>query len=579
MRGWGNEQDAEVVARSLKPTNLLAALVVATSSPGPGQALAVQQSQERLGSVAFPTSCSPAVQPQFESSVALLHSFAWERAIRSFEQVADRDPACAMAYWGVAAANARIAWGPAYMQLEEGLRAIRHALEIGGETERERAYIHAMAQLFEHADSLDYATRLRRHVNAMERLHRRFPEESEGALFYAVALLGTVDATAPSQEVQLRAGALAESVFVERPNHPGAAHYIIHAYDYPELAERALPAAGRYAKIAPATPHARHMPSHIYSRLGLWQKSIDSNLSVLEVAGDAPIHAAHSLDYLVYAYLQRAEPEKAVGALQRLVELGREHAEEYDVAGHVVDASVRFVLERHAWEEAASLNLDPDLLYDPRFQATVALARAVGAARSGQIEEARRIAAGLPELHSQLVVGGEPYSAANVAIWHPVTLAWIHRAAGSNEEALQLMREAVRLDEAKSYVGSFEFGSDELVHTREELGALLFELGRFAEALEEFERSLDISPNRFNALFGAARAASLAGDSERAREHYEQLLKVADEDARGPAIEEAKRFLANEASPPNTARTWSGNMESPALTAPSLTKLRGRDKS
>ena len=497
-----------------------------------------------MGRVEFPTSCSPAVQSLFERSVALLHSFAWERTIRSFEEVAEQDPACAMAYWGVAAANARIAWGPAYMQLQEGLEAIRHALAIGGQTERERAYIRAMAQLFEEADILGYTTRLERHVDSMERLHRRLPEDREAALFYAVALLGTVDATAPSREVQQLAGALAESVFIDQPNHPGAAHYIIHAYDYPELAERALTAAGRYAEIAPATPHARHMPSHIYSRLGLWEESIDSNLSVLEVAGDAPIHAAHSLDYLVYAYLQRAEPEEAADALQRLVELGREHAHEYDVAGHVVDASVRYVLERHAWEEAAGLSLDPRLLYDPRFRATVALARAVGAARSDRVAEARRIAAGLPELHGQLVARGEAYSAANVEIWHPVALAWIHRAEGSNEEALRLMRDAARLDDAKSYVGSFEFGPDELVHTREELGTLLFELGRFAEALEEFERSLDTSPNRFNALFGAARAARLAGNDERARQHYEQLLMVVEEDAQGPAIEEAKRFIA-----------------------------------
>lgn len=517
-------------------------LAVASFALGLGDPVGGQEA-ERLGTVDFPTSCAPEVRAGFDRSLALLHSFAWERAIRGFESVAEQDPDCAMAFWGIAAASGRVAWGPAYMQVDAGTRAIRRAMELGGGSERERAYIAAMAHLFQGADSLGHAIRLQRHVDAMERLHDRYPEDREAALFYAVALLGTVDATALNRDVQRRAGELAEAVFDERPDHPGAAHYVIHSYDYPELAEGALPAARRYAEIAPATPHARHMPSHIYSRLGLWEESIESNLSVLEVADAAPIHAAHSLDYLVYSHLQRGEPEAAAAALEELMDLAVEHADQYDAAGHAVDASVRYVLERGDWNQAATLELDPSLLYDPRFEATLAFARAVGAARSGDPVTARREAGRLRALRVALEGRGDVYPAANVTIWATVASAWIRQAEGSSAEAVDLMRQAVRLDQAKSYVGSFEFGPDELVQAREELGALLLELRLPAEALLEFQRSLESSPDRFNALGGAARAARLAGDRELARDYYGRLLDVASDGAQGAVIEEAKRFL------------------------------------
>lgn len=502
--------------------------------------------EDQWGATHFPVSCRPQVQDRFNRAVAILHSFEYGEAVKAFQDVLSADPDCAMAHWGVAASYARVVWGPAWIDFERGREAIRRALEVQGGTPRERAYIEAVAAFFEESEGLDYQTRVDRFAQRMEAVHRRYPEDQEAALFYAVSLLGTVDPLDTNYAVQRRAGAIAEAVFQEQPDHPGAAHYVIHAYDYPPLASRALPAARRYAEIAPAAAHALHMPSHIFSRLGLWEESLETNRASKQAALKARgwTEMGHTIVYMMYAHLQRAEDRAAARLLDELLALGNDHPDDYGVLEHVADGKARFSIERQGWSAYAALSLDPDLSRFPRFEATVRFARGLGAARSGRPAEARRQVEELSTLHGKLIRADEHYYAGTVAIWQQVLAAWIAHAEGTAEQALELMREAADLDDRTAYVGSFESGPDALVHTREQLGDLLLVLGRPGDALREYEISLETAPNRFNCLYGAGRAAELAGDSETALAYYGKLVKLTQgaESEREP-LRRARAFL------------------------------------
>src|SRR5271154_1294122 len=286
----------------------------------------------KLGKVSFPVSCEPSVQPQFSSAVAMLHSFWYEKASDTFGAIAQKDPTCGMAYWGIAMTYYHQVWqAPGPADLEAGIAAIEKAKLAGAKTQRERDYIAAIETFYKDADQLDYRTRALAYEKAMEQQQARYPDDHEAAIFYALALLATAPPTDKTYVNQKKAGAILEPLFAEQPEHPGIAHYIIHAYDYPPLADRALNAARRYAQIAPDSPHALHMPSHIFTRLGLWQESIDSNLASAAAAKKNGLAGDefHALDYLAYAYLQRGQDREARQILENLPKVDPQDAAYY----------------------------------------------------------------------------------------------------------------------------------------------------------------------------------------------------------------------------------------------------------
>jgi hypothetical protein len=350
----------------------------------------------KLGKVSFPVSCDPSVQPQLSSAVAMLHSFWYEKASDTFAAVAEKDPACGMAYWGIAMTYYHPIWqAPGPADLKAGMASVEKAKLAGAKTQRERDYIAAIEAFYMDADKLDYRSRALAYEKAMDQLQARYPEDHEAAIFHALALLGTAPPTDKTYVNQKKAGVILEPLFVEQPEHPGIAHYIIHAYDYPPLAQRALDAARRYAKIAPDSPHALHMPSHIFTRLGLWQESIDSNLVSVASAqkNNAPGNELHAKDYLIYAYLQGGQDREAKLALEA-PPAGRPDDPQYMNWLYAMGTSpARYVVERHRWAEAAALTVPSNTFPGGRWawtEANLHFARALGASHTGNTEAARK---------------------------------------------------------------------------------------------------------------------------------------------------------------------------------------------
>src|SRR5271167_1145348 len=507
---------------------------------------------EKLGSVFFPTSCAPAVQKQFQRGVAMMHSFWYEEAERTFNQVAQGDPGCAMAYWGVAMSYFHPIWdgrGPDAAILKKGWEAVEKARSLGAKTECERDYVAAIEGFYKDSDKQDHRTRVLAYEGAMERLYLRYPEDREAAAFYALALLGTVAASPVDKTYarQKKAGEIAEKVFAVEPDHPGAAHYIIHAYDYPPLAERALPAARAYAKIAPDAPHALHMPSHIFTRLGLWQESIESNLISAASAqkNNAPGNELHAMDYLIYAYLQGAQDGEAKKALEAPPP-GRPDDPQYMNWLYAMGTSpARYAVERHRWAEAAALLIPPNTFPGGRAawtEANLHFARALGASRTGQIDVAEKEVLQLASLRDTLTQVNDSYWADQVDIQRQTATAWITLAKGNPENALTQMRFATdhedRTDKNNVTPGV-------ILPARELLGEMLLGLKQPAQAMIEFEATLRTAPNRFNALSGAARAAKLSGDSGTARSYYVKLLAICGHaDGDRPELQDARSLLA-----------------------------------
>jgi hypothetical protein len=488
------------------------------------------ESSGDLGVVHFPISCDSAVHADFDRAVALLHSFGYELSRDAFAGVAARDPKCGMAWWGVAMTHYHPLWAPPTAEeAAAGAEAVRKAKTAGAATERERAYIDAIAAFYTDADKTPHATRAAAYRERMEALAQGNPSDSEARIFLALALLGTAPAEDASFAQQRRAGEILNAELARQPRHPGIVHYIIHSFDYPELAELALPAARVYAEIAPASPHAQHMPSHIFTRLGLWQESIRSNLdseaSANAIAakkrpGSLSMDALHALDYLEYAYLQTGQIEAAkevIARATRAVELEPSFASGYAVAA----IPARFVLEQRAWREAAALAAPKATLPWDRFQYARALtpfARAIGAARLGDAAAGKSEVEVLAGVHAQLAANppGGPYDwTRQVESMHLAAAAWVAHAQRNDVEALDLARRAADLQDR---VGKHPVTPGELLPARELLADLLAELGRYSEALAEYEATLATNPGRLNALRGAAKAAAKAGKASRARE-------------------------------------------------------------
>jgi tetratricopeptide (TPR) repeat protein len=504
---------------------------------------------EQLGRVHFETTCKPDVAASFDRAVALLHSFSFSAARQGFDDVAAKDPSCAIAHWGAALAH----WGNPFAgmrspkSLAGGQAAISRALAAGTPSPRERDYIAAAAELFKNYDRVDQRTRVVAYEQAMERVYQAYPNDREAAAFYALAANQTALPSDKRYTQQLKAAAILEKLFKDQPEHPGLAHYIIHAYDHPPLAPRALAAARRYAQIAPSAPHALHMPSHTFTRVGSWQESIDTNIRSAEAAVREGTfgEALHAMDYQVYAYLQSGQDRAAKRVIQdeapktlAKLDLNAMGGAAPPVAGLYAANAVhaRYAMERGAWDEAAALKLQSSPF--PFVDAITRFARAIGAARTGRPEAAKADVAELNALREKLAAMKDAYWTEQVGIQHQVASAWIAFAEGQKAEAVELLRKAADAEDATD---KSAISPGPLAPARELLGEMLLAVDRPADALTELETTMKKEPNRFRATYYAAKAASASGNTATARKYFAQLVeicKAGDKPGR-PELEEA----------------------------------------
>ena len=509
-----------------------------------------------FGTVHFETSCNASVQAEFDRAVAMLHSFFYPETEKAFRAIAEREPACAMAYWGVAISqrpNPLTAPFPPQL-LQQGWEAIQRARAANASTQRERDWIEALAPFYEGHATIDQQTRTQRYADAMGRLHERYPADSEAAVFYALALLEAVDLSDKTYASQLKAAAILEGLQKSQPNHPGIVHYIIHAYDYAPIANKGLPAARSYAALAPSAPHALHMPSHIFSTLGMWQDAISANLAADQAARNYAASTSatakanpasvpgryHALDFLVNAYLQIAQDRRAKAILDERNSPGATSSGG-SITAHTGFAAipVRYALDRHAWAEAAAI--PPMQTTFKQAEAIVAFGRSLGAARTGNLGQAREDLAHITRLRQALAAEGDPYWAEQVGIQEAAASAWIALAEKDTARALAAMGDAAsREDRSEKHVAM----ENRLSPMRELLGEMLLEAGRPADALREFERSLQTIPGRFRSIAGAADAAARSGNRAAATTYYRQLIALTSEaDSERPAVTAARAFL------------------------------------
>jgi hypothetical protein len=536
----------------MKPRKLLAVVLALTGAAGTHPALA---QVETLGRVHFPTSCSAAVQPRFDRAVALLHSFWLGQAIEGFGDVARADPSCGIAHWGAAVAwlGNPLAGPPVARGLQEGSAAVRRARAAGAGTQRELDYVAAIEVFYQDHDTVDHRTRALAYEKAMEALAARYPDDREAAVFHALALNIALDPADKTYGNQLRAAAILQTVFAEQPDHPGVAHYLIHSYDFPPLAAKGLDAARRYARIAPSAAHALHMPSHIFTRVGSWQESIDSNRLSARTARDElrqarleawDYNALHAMDYIVYAALQLARDREARAVVDEVRSIERMDAEHFVAAFAFAAIPTRHALERRQWAEAAALVFHPPSLSWDRFpqaQSILWFGRGLGAARSGNPADARKSLARLEALRDGMAAARNPYWANQAEIQRLAVAGWIARAEGRNDEAVTLLRQAADREDATE---KHPVTPGSVQPAREMLAELLLDLGQAGPALAEFEASQKVDPNRLHGLAGAARAAERAGDRVRARQYYERLVELTrTADTERPEVVQARAFL------------------------------------
>lgn len=546
-------------------TLLAIALACSCTALAPATALAQHEehgavSPDQIGSasVKFDTSCAPAVRDDFNRAIALLHSFWFPEAARAFQAVAQKDPSCAMAHWG----RAMTAWGNPFgglrssASIERGRAIVAQAESTGSPTPRERALIDAVAILFSDTDPGTQRDRVLRYEAAMEKIASAYPDDVEVWIFYGLAVTQSASPFDKTYAKQLQAAAILEPLFARLPDHPGLAHYIIHAYDAPPLAERALPAARRYASLAPAVPHALHMPSHTFTRVGYWKESIETNRRSAEAArkSSGVGEELHALDYQAYAYLQIAQDKAARAVVDRALSVVAAAASASEQqrgavsagAGSFAAAAIpaRYALERRDWEMAAALKVWP--ANTPYTEAMTHFARAIGAARSGRPEAAMADIERLGELAAALEAMKDEYWAEQVGIQRRIVHAWLMFARGQRSEAIAALREAA---DAEDRTDKSAISPGPLAPARELLGEMLLEAGDARAALDAFEATMKKEPNRFRGTYGAARAASLAGDRQKAVAYYTQLLEIAREaDTERPELVEARTYVASHRS-------------------------------
>ena len=522
---------------------LVSALAVFGSS---GNATAQGQGGQ-YGTVQFPVTCKPGIQPQFERAVAILHSFFYPESVKAFEAVIAADPDCAMAYWGLAISqrpNPLVPpWAPD--SLKRGLEAVQKGKPLA-KTDRERDWLAALEQAYAGYETVPTHARSVKYEQAMEKLSAKYPEDKEAAIFYALALLEAVDHRDKTYARQIKAGAILEAIDRAQPNHPGLAHYIIHAYDFEPLAPRGVPAAEKYARVAPSAPHAQHMPSHIYSILGRWEDSIRSNQAAVRASreyatkyapGTTFAQEPHAQDFMVYAYLQLGQDREARRVVDELAAIAKfSGARNYGRDTGQAAPPARYVLERAAWAEASTLAVKTDgYAY---AQAMPRFVRAVAASRLGKPDVAGEE---ITQLQALSKAAENSYWSEQVNVLAVAASAWRARAESKTDDAVRLMRAAADLEDASEKHVAME---NRLYPMRELLGDLLLETGQPAAALQAYETSLHAAPNRLRGFYGAAKAAKAAGNAGKARTYFEKVAALAkNADPERPEVQEAKAFL------------------------------------
>jgi tetratricopeptide (TPR) repeat protein len=505
---------------------------------------------EKLGRVLFKTSCTPQAQKEFERALALLHSFYFPETVKAFSAIPQTDPNCAIAYWGIAVStrpNPLVGpWDAA--TLRRGLEAVKQGQAIGAKTARERDWLAAIEEFYKDFDTVDQDTRTKNYARAMEALTKKYPRDVEAKIFYALALNETFDHK--SMEPLLKAIKILAPLDKKYPDHPGITHYLIHSYDFAPLAKKGVPAANKYAKIAPAAPHAQHMPSHIYSMVGMWQESIDSNLRSVKVANEYAAASKldgtlagvpHAYDFMEYAYLQLGQDAKAKALIEDSAAVQKIIGPVS--AGQMARAAVpaRYMLERQDWQGAAALQ--PLGTPFPAAEAVTHFARAMGAARSGNFAAAQADIDKLKELRAGLAQANQSYWAEQVEVQILATQAWVAQIQNQKDEALRFMHAAADLEDGSEKHVAMEY---RLYPMRELLGDMLREQGQAVAALKEYEVSMKNAPNRLRGYYGAAKAAEAAGDQKKAATYMRrlaQLTRAADSDRL--EVREAKQQQAS----------------------------------
>jgi tetratricopeptide (TPR) repeat protein len=503
----------------------------------------------QLGTVHFPVSCAASVQKPFERGVALLHSFWYEEAEKQFLQITKDDPHCAMAHWGVAMSLWHQLWNqPDAKVIKRGADEVKKARkEKGNTTAREQAYIAAATAFYGKPNKRNHDARAQAYSDSMKKLYEAYPDDHEAAAFYALSLLALDPHEDETFANRKAAAAVLEKLFAIEPDHPGVAHYLIHSYDKPQLAQLGLPAARRYAQVAPAAPHALHMPSHIFARVGLWQDDINSNLAsiaatrktaAMHMGGEG--HQFHAMDFLVYAYLQsgrEAEAQRVIDEVKAMAPMKDMYGMGFDPRTYALTVfPAMYALELRHWSDAAALSAVEGASRGD--QAITHWARAIGAARSGDLTQAHKDLRQIEEIRKDLVAEKKSDFADAVAQDYQQAEAWIAHAEGNDDAAIAALR---TLADKNDKLGD----EPESIPTREMLADLLLDAKRPQQALMEYQTDLKLNPNRFNALYGAARAAEETGKQSEASEYYALLLKVCDGgNSTRPELSRAKELLA-----------------------------------
>jgi tetratricopeptide (TPR) repeat protein len=564
---------------ALAPRNLIAVVVSAliletgTARAAPGEAPTVGDLR-KVGSVSFPISCGKPLQKDFDDAVALLHSFFYDEARRRFVALTEKAPDCAIAQWGVAMTLYHPIWTPPTpAELEQGTAAAQKSAQLAAAkaTDFEKGFINAISAYYQPPQAAapvvqgqschgptggsgDHRARALSFEKAMEKIFQKNPKQVEVAAFYALSLLGTAVPTDKSLPNQTRAAKILEPLFAQKKDHPGLAHYLIHAYDYPSTAKKGLSAARLYSDIAPWVPHVLHMPSHIFTRLGMWKEVIGSNMASATAARDyaakhhpdaTSFEELHALDYLAYGYLQTAQDEKAQALVAQVTGVRKTYPETDMISAYALGAvPARFALERRQWAEAAALTVPPSSSFAkfPFGEAHLEFAKALGAARSGKAELAKKSIDRLGALRTAITDVRFEYFAKQLGMQQLVAQGFLAQAEGKPDVALKALREAADLDEL---LGKHPVSPGAMYPARELLADLLLEQQRPDEALTEYEASLKLNPGRFTNLYGAARAAELAGKPALAAKRYRELLQLAQVgDGKRPEWVAAKAYLA-----------------------------------
>lgn len=519
----------------------LTALAALVFSPSPAK---TQNAEQQLGNVHFETSCNEVAQRRFDRAMRYQHSFWYRASQEIYEETLKADPNCAIAYWGIALSLWNNPHGPPPApNLPLALAAIQKAKALGAKSERERDYIDALAVLYTDYDKSPHGPRVRAYLKAMEGVAQRHPQDDEAQILYAIALNVSASPADKTYAQQLKGAAILEPIWKRQPQHPGIAHYLIHLYDYPEIAQKGLEAANGYAKIAPAAPHAQHMPSHIYTRVGYWKQSIASNMESVKAAraekeaGDN----LHGSDYMVYAHLQLAQDKAARAVITQMSDVANVNPNLFAAGFALAASSARYMFERRDWSGAAQLAVQENRF--PHVMAITHFARALGAARSGAPDAAKADIAKLAELRDKLREAKDTYWAEQVDIQWQVASAWLLHAEGKYAEALQAMSAAA---DAEDKTDKSPVTPGPLAPARELYGDMLLERGMAKEALAAFEATQAKEPNRYLSYAGAAIAADKLGDKGKAKANYEKLVALAaGADTERPTLVAARAFVGN----------------------------------